>query len=498
MMRLPRFFPSLASFAIACSLALPALTPRPARAQEEAPAAPAATAASATSSAQAAAPSPELITAVDDYWHYAKIARYPLAAEAGQKVLDMKAAPVAVLAAFEKTAEQHKDNLEQWMLRWQGVDELRDVTAQLLNVLSQGQFARRADTKFIENNIQRLITTDRGFAIGVDNLRKSGELAYPMMIDYLRDPSKTEYQLPIRNAMVALGRVGLNPLTAATEIKDAAPLTMIVTVLGDLGYDAAVPYLARLAQDAKAPAAARTAAQQALKRMGAGTDLNPADLFYNLAEKFYYGNASISADPRNPAAYVWYWDDTKGLTSRPVPPVIFNDVMAMRTARSSLELNSSKGEAASLWLAANYKREADLPAEAKDPTAPPNSAHFYGVSAGTRYLNDVVRRALNDRNASVALRSIKSLEQIAGQSNLFSGGQPILDALQYPDRQVRFESAFALASALPQERFQTAERVVPVLAEALSQTGKPNVLVVAPAGETQGPARFAQGRRLRR
>jgi hypothetical protein len=50
--------------------------------------------------------------------------------------------------------------------------------------------------------------------------------------------------------------------------------------------------------------------------------------------------------------------------------------------------------------------------------------------------------------------------------------------MRSPERLVRFESAFAVAAALPQTQFQGQERVVPLLAEAVSQTGQPNVLYV--------------------
>ncbi len=58
-----------------------------------------------------------------------------------------------------------------------------------------------------------------------------------------------------------------------------------------------------------------------------------------------------------------------------------------------------------------------------------------------------------------------------------------MDALQFPDRLVRYEAAFALAAALPRQPFSGQERVVPLLAEALSQTGAANVLVMAPTRE---------------
>jgi hypothetical protein len=60
---------------------------------------------------------------------------------------------------------------------------------------------------------------------------------------------------------------------------------------------------------------------------------------------------------------------------------------------------------------------------------------------------------------------------------------PLVEAMRYPDRQVRFEAAFALAAALPQQHFQGDARVVPLLAEAVSQSGTPGVLIVAPQSD---------------
>src|SRR5881394_1311752 len=60
------------------------------------------------------------------------------------------------------------------------------------------------------------------------------------------------------------------------------------------------------------------------------------------------------------------------------------------------------------------------------------------------------------------------------------GKEPIVSALQFPDRLVRFEAAITLGSALPQQPFAGQEWVVPTLAEAISNTGKANVVIVAP------------------
>ncbi|MGH7215370.1 MAG: HEAT repeat domain-containing protein, partial [Tepidisphaeraceae bacterium] len=305
-------------------------------------------------------------------------------------------------------------------------------------------------------------------------------------LDVLRDPGKRSQHAAVRRALVDMGRAALNPLVAATESKDNDLLVQVIDVLGDIGYPESVPYLARLANSRSVAQPVRSAATQSLMQMGAGDPggLNASNLFYDLAEKFYHDTASIVADHRTPTAFVWFWDDNRGLMKRSVPAQIFNEIMAMRANEYALKIDPSKAEATSLWLASNYKREAEMPEGGKDETRAQDTpgAHFYGVNAGTQYLNDALSRSLRDYNAAVALRVIKSLQEIVGQSNLFTGqGQPLIDALDYPDRLVRYEAAFALAGALPQQQFPGQDRVVPLLAEALSQTGKANVLVVMPS-----------------
>ena len=97
-----------------------------------------------------------------------------------------------------------------------------------------------------------------------------------------------------------------------------------------------------------------------------------------------------------------------------------------------------------------------------------------------QHLNQVLERARRDHNAPVSLRAVKSLEEIAGQANLYNGDvQPLVDAMSYPDRLVRFEAAIAAGSALPQKPFKGQEQVVPILAESIAQTGKATALVLS-------------------
>ncbi len=470
MQSLRRFNRLLPVFALAC---VPVCSFVPTLAQD-ATALPAASAGSAVD--------PALKRDVADFWHYGKIARYDLANDAANKLTSTE--PVKLLEAFEAVARDSKGQVDTWMIRWVGVDKMKDVTTKLNTILDEGRRTRRADPAYIATNIKALGASSRSYQLAVERLRDSGELAVPMMLDQLADPAMANLHGPIRNALRDLGQLALNPLVAATQGQESPVLLSVIEVLRDTGYKSSVPYLARLAQKGQSTAI-QNAARSALARMGsaAAADTPAGDQFYDLAEEFYYDKSSIRPDTRNPQANIWTMTPDRGLQRAMVPQSIFNFVMAMRSAKEAMSLNTQR-DALSFYLLANYKREAALGTET-DGTTPAGtpSAHFYGVAAGTQYLNAALSRALSDRDPAVALKIVKSLQEIVGRSNLLAGpkGDAITDALRFGDRQVRFEAAFTVAAALPTQPFATQDRVVPLLAEAIHQNGVPGVLVLYPA-----------------
>ncbi len=126
-----------------------------------------------------------------------------------------------------------------------------------MDLINEGRRQRRANPTYIEENIKRLDRPGRPYHIAVTQLRDSGELAVPMMVDYLRNPDKSQYDNGIRNALKDIGRPALNPLLAATEMKNQQTLIEIINVISDIGYNVSVPYLARLANGSNQPEAVR-------------------------------------------------------------------------------------------------------------------------------------------------------------------------------------------------------------------------------------------------
>jgi len=161
----------------------------------------------------------------------------------------------------------------------------------------------------------------------------------------------------------------------------------------------------------------------------------------------------------------------------------------MRACEEALLLDSELQPAIALWIAANFRREAQLGAAA-DPTRPENypPAAYFAQTAGPVYAAMALNRALVDGDASVALGAIEALRATGGPASVLAdsdGRLPLADALSFGDRLVRVRAALALAAAAPTERFRNHQNLMPVLAEALLlHSGARNALVVDPDADS--------------
>jgi hypothetical protein len=94
----------------------------------------------------------------------------------------------------------------------------------------------------------------------------------------------------------------------------------------------------------------------------------------------------------------------------------------------------------------------------------------YATTAGAEYLHQALERAIKDKDTVVALGAVEALARNAGEKSLtyrLQTSQPLIEALSFDDRAVRYSAAIALAMAQPAERFAESELVVSALAESL-------------------------------
>ena len=417
-----------------------------------------------------------------DFLHGIKVARPDLAKSNGQAILD-SGAPAHELYLLSVQTR----GAAAVLARGARLEGMRDIIVRIQRMIEQGYEDDRSDPSQIADAIEMLGGTVRGFEIAARRLVISGEYALPQLIQKFMDP-KTPGKLR-ENIIVVLPRLGKNavrPLTAALETSDPSLQEVIANALGQILYPHAAPHLKELAErDGVLPRTKKAAKLALLACAGEGALEKPlASLYYEQALNYYYQRESVAPDVRYDTANVWYWIEGLGLTHKVVPREIFCDVYAMRMARSALEHDKNFYPAVSLWIAANLKRVSDLPEGKEDPTYGEGrpSAEYFALASGAKYLQDVLGRALRDRNSVVALGAIDALAKTTGAENLAEpvtgGAQPLAEAMSYPDRHVRFTAALSLANALPTKQFSGHELVVPQLMEALRQTGQKTALLI--------------------
>src|SRR5271170_4684047 len=102
---------------------------------------------------------------VDAYFHYAWIARYDLAAQFAQKIVDESADPAALIPVLQDIAKAHDPNSGYMaqLLYFDNQADLKDTTDKLLLKVQAGNIARSQDPTLIEETIRSMSVGERGY-----------------------------------------------------------------------------------------------------------------------------------------------------------------------------------------------------------------------------------------------------------------------------------------------------------------------------------------------
>ena len=427
----------------------------------------------------------EQMNEADDGWYFASVGRFGIANANFQALLASDPDPVALLEFADRVPKRH-----EILVQLAGHAVIGESVTEILALLREGETLIKADPTRVKQNIERLDGPPRAYENAVANLKDSGEYAVPFMVQSLRDPAQKNKTRVILKTLPQVGRTALNPLVIALQMDDQTTQRYLVRAAGTIGYWQAVPYLLKIRENPDTLTELREAVDVALSDLArAGVEIDPAagpaEAFYRLAAQYYEDRASLAADPRLDSANVWYWRDGM-LVNIKVPTAIFNEVMCMRCCEEALLLNPDLKPALALWLAANFRREAQLAADATDYTRSENfpSAAYFAQSAGPDYCLMALAEAVDDGDPAVALGAIEALRKTAGAASLMSGPSdrlPLGEALSFADRMVRIRAALALGHAAPREQFHNSQNLMPVLSEAVMLFGGArNALVIDP------------------
>jgi len=434
-----------------------------------------------------------------DFLHYARLGRFTMA-DAFAKAL-LEHADLDPVKLLELSQSERKSVATLQIIVENST--IGERAARVLELIQEGEFQRRQNPELIRANVEKLGGNPQQEYYALRHLADSGEYAVPFMLDVLLDPARADLKPRVVRALPKIGKAAVNPLVMALALDDHEEDARlhVIHALGEIGYPHAIPYLRALAEDTDRPEETRQAARDAIVRIdsirGRTFEGTSSALFQQLAERYYNEVDSVRSDPRLAKANVWYWDASEApgmVRATVVPERLFGPIMAMRCSEEALLLQQDRRDSIALWLASNIRRESrlgldvesgnpdEMPVEV-DPTRPDAfpRALYFSQAAGPRYAHMVLDRAVRDGDAAVALGAIEALRITAGESSLVGmedHKQPLVRALQFPNLIVRTRAGLALGAALPKSPFAGAEHVVPILANALTQTGKTQVLVV--------------------
>lgn len=436
----------------------------------------------------------------EDFIHYLRIANLDLAKEAGSALLELKVSDEDLLAVVDELAPYR--DYERTLITAQKMEdeEIVDLAAAVENRVGEARLNLARDPQRVRRSIELLDDGLRARINATERLRRAGEYAAPAMLEVLTSGDEADRVLRpyVQQAMVAVGRPIVAPLTEALPYLSPVPKQQVAEVLAQIGYPTALPYLkAELVGDLdrETRQVLQTAFDRIIERSSVPRDTDAATLFLMLGEDYYNRRESLVLEPDASFNLLWNYAPDVGLTFLQIPTPVFHDVMAMRTSQRSLAINKQLAASLSLWLAANFRRENNL-GEEQDPSysAEMESPHYYATLGGPTHVQPVLSRAIEDSDPELALDAIRALAATATTAERIGKEiQPLIAAMVYPDRRVRFEAAFALARSLPRVEFSGAQRVVPVLSEAIREVGKPYALVIAPDQDAINNARAFLG-----
>ncbi len=424
-----------------------------------------------------------------DWNHYVIIARPDLAKAAGEQLLQLEDGALLDIVEGSDYANRYQDILT----RGRKTEAVAEVATKLAEKIQQARVGRARDTKRIAADIELLGGTAREYVNAVARLRAAGQFAVPQLLKTLNDEKQTRLHPYVLRALIEIGRPVVYPLSVALPHLEARPLSQVAQVLAEVGYPMALPYLRQVIDNEKTDPAAKLVVVAAYNRLAEVAKLqgglSAAELYLNLGRNYYTtattGQELPGFDSQNNKGIVWNHVGEAGLVATPVPGEIFGDVLAMRAGQQALALQPDLDPALSLWLAANLRRVHRLPAGQDDLSYPQDfrAPAYYLMMAGPQRQHEVLDRALQDRDAALALDAIAGLRGTAGTEALINRQgsiQPLLRALYFPDRQVRVNAALALANARPKEKFEGSDRIVRALSEAVRPAESQYALVIAP------------------
>ncbi len=369
------------------------------------------------------------------------------------------------------------------------IAELQPLSTQMLDRLSAVSRKQSEDPAFVDGLIARLSGDPTQRELAIRELRNAGPRAVPQILKQMSQPNMADKQDGLVVALTRMGRQVVPPLLGGLDAPQERVRAAIIDVLGWLEANEAIPFLWYPAFAEGQPKGVRVAAQRTLAKLITGSrektdrlsSVTASNELRQLA-KLLFHKPDLLPREENGSVVIWGWDESHGtVAAKTYPPQIAAMLISSRLARQSLALSPEQSEPQRQYLASLLGLDVLQNGWDKPRTADPGTAMYLALTAGEETVSQVLADALEAGQPATAVAALDVLGQIGTREQLLGLKglkSPVLAALNAPDRRVQFAAANSILRMEPKNSFPGANRVVSILARALTDPGQSRAIVI--------------------
>jgi len=366
---------------------------------------------------------------------------------------------------------------------------LQPRSAKLLERLNDAARKQAENPEYVDAMLQRLTQgpTERDLAIA--ELRNAGARVVPELLKQMSKPELVDQQDAFVIALAKMGNQVVAPLVGALDSPEPRIRAAMMDALGWLDAAEAIPYLWFPAFDEQQPLGVRTAARRTLIKLLKGSpdrgsqvsSVTASNELKRLA-KLLYRSPDLLPGNEEGAVNLWAWSEKDGtIIQRSLTPEVAALFLSTRFARQSLALSPEQMEPQRQYLASLLGLEVLRQGWDTPRVATPGSAMYLGLTAGEETMAQVLAEALEAGRHATAVAALEILAQIGTREQLITSKSvksPVVAALNSPDSRVQFAAATTVLKLDPTQGFSGANRIVSILARALTDVQESRAVVI--------------------
>ena len=374
---------------------------------------------------------------------------------------------------------------DEWYMLMTSKGEISQIAQSLLDRAKVDLKARSRDAAAISALVATATAKDSDYGTRQAAINKlvadHGEFAVPALLEKLGDADDAEGQIQAIATLAQLRSSAVLPLLESLKSSNALAVQNAAAALHHIGDKRALPTMAHYANDQR-PNVSAIAGKFVAKHGGGGAG-GAVDMMLAQALDYLRGHVSAGAF----SEVVWSLSENK-LVATDVSSMLYPSELAKALAADAVRIAPNSVDARSMLAQANLQQanlieaaiaQGDEKAKALEPVAAELMIAAY--STGTDALRAALAAGVQNNMAPVALGAIAALAsaELVDATNQSS----LVAAMDSNNKQVRYAAAEALVRASGGAKVPQSDRVVAVLAEAVTEQKVNTIQVIGSTGE---------------